>query len=395
VPEFIDPEAPELLQLAESLLEVFRSAEGQSRSQLLKETKWLIDGTPCDAVIARGLEKLLLDRVQFQTEADEDLQAWRHALFLKSSRLLSTRAYASLQAYHSVVEEEENTTLPTLCDKIFSDLPENQPVERFRSLSAERLLHRYNAALVQWLLLHSSALQITTPDQNTKAWRQFFRHLRFHQLLAEFQKASSGKLTIHVDGPLNLFQQTKKYGMALATFFPAVLHLHEWALKAEIALPRRKPKRLVLDHSSGLRPYSGHFLAHVPEEIALFQKLFGNHVPEWTIAPANELLQLPGDTYGFPDFTLKPSQGPTVALELFHQWHVGPLQHRLKQLESCEGVPLLLGVERKLTKHPEIAPLLESSSYFEQWGFFFRNMPSPETLKKKLDAWQALATKPA
>ena len=174
----------------------------------------------------------------------------------------------------ALYQRSKESPIEDLATKLFSDLPENQRILRFRSFSPERLLHRYNSALVQWLLLHAHAVTIRTKQQDTKAWRQFFRHLRFHQLLAQIERKRGGVFSITVDGPMSLFQQTKKYGLSLASFFPAVLHLHEWQLAADIHLRNRKPKRLRLDHTAGLRPLLRSFPSacarrdrHVPEAL--------------------------------------------------------------------------------------------------------------------------------
>ena len=388
-PDFIDPGNAALLQLAENLLAIFRTSVDKTRSSLEEESKLIVDAAQTSGILGRGLEKLLFDRVEFESATDEDLVDWRNELFLTSSRLLSDQAFPSLHSYHQAIEEKQGKPMPEITTLLFSDLPENQPVTRFRSFSPERLLHRYNVALVQWLLLQANALTITTKEQDTKAWRQFFRHLRFHQLLADIRRNKSGTFKITVDGPMSLFQQTKKYGLSLASFFPAILHLAEWKLTAEIHLRNRKPKRLVLDQDCGIRPYSGHFLAHIPEEIALFQKLFQQQETSWELLPADEFVVLPGDAYGFPDFVLTHPSGQRIALELFHPWHGGPLTHRLAQLDTLDETPLLIGVDRKLAKDPTIANELENSQYFQHWGFTFRDMPSPKAVNERLEALQA------
>ncbi len=391
-PDFIDPANEALRHLAENLLEVFRQSVGKSRSQLEEESKLIADGGQASGILARGLEKLLFDRVDFETGTDEDLMAWRHRVFLQTSARLSQACYPTVDAFRKAVAEEQEASADEISTRLYSDLPENQPVVRFRSFSAERLLHRYNVALVQWLLLHTHALTVVVPYQDTKAWRQFFRHLRFHQLLANIKKKRGGLIEVTVDGPMSLFQQTKKYGLSLASFFPAVLHFPEWTMRAEVHLRQRKPKSLTLDHHMGLRPYSNHFSAHIPEEVRLFQSLFDEQSSGWTLAPAEDFVALPGDAYGFPDFTFTHASASekTLALELFHGWHEGPLRHRLQQLESdssyVESPPLLLGVDRKLTKDEALKAALEASPYFQRWGFLFRDMPSPKPLLKLLNA---------
>ena len=106
-PGFIDPEKPELLAVAENLLEIYRNAVGKTRSQLEEESKLIVDASSTSALFARGLEKLLMDRVEFETAADDDLIQWRHQLFLQSSTLLSEEIYDSVDDYHRALSEKQ------------------------------------------------------------------------------------------------------------------------------------------------------------------------------------------------------------------------------------------------------------------------------------------------
>ncbi len=385
VPDFIDPDNSRLRQIAEQLLEVFRHAEGKTRSVLEEESKLVVDAAEASGVLVRGFEKLLFDRVEFDTRADEDLIAWRHQLFLKTNALLTHKAFATLDDYHTAVAKESGEGAGDLSNKLFSDLPENQPVTRFRPLSSERLLHRYNCALVQWLLLHCHSLIITAAPADAVIWRQLFRRLRFQQLLAEIRKKRDGRFEIRVDGPLSLFMQTKKYGMALANFFPAILHLKEWELRAKVELRNRKPKDLVLDASCALRSFSNAFLSHVPEEIRMFQELFEKKCATWKIETAAEFVLLGGDAYGFPDFQFQHPSGASIAMELFHPWHGAPLRQRLEQLATSKEPSLLIGVAKKLTKDESVLTLLNQSDYFQAHGFTFRDMPNVSDVMPLLD----------
>jgi len=102
---------------------------------------------------------------------------------------------------------------------------------------------------------------------------------------------------------------------------------------------------------------------------------------------AGSFVPLPGDRYCFPDFVLQHQAGASVALELFHGWHAGPLRQRLQQLEEVQGVPLLLGVSNSLSKNPELGVALETSSYFQTFGFSFRELPTVDKLTKVLQSW--------
>ncbi len=59
----------------------------------------------------------------------------------------------------------------------------------------------------------------------------------------------------------------------------------------------------------------------------------------------------------------------------------------MEQLEAQNGVPLLLGINRRLLKNEQLAEQLEASKYFSRYGFFFREAPTVANLYPVLDAW--------
>jgi len=421
VPQFVEPTDAALLALAEQLIAVFEDSLGKPRNAVLAESKEVIDAAPGIPVVKRGLEKLLLDRTEFDTAPNEELIAFREKLFTAASRMLSGEAFEDDAAYRRRVEEiaRVESALPGpegLRAKLYADLPSCQPVLAFKTLSPERLLHRYNCAQVQGLLLHCNTLTLRLADSMTAELRQLFKYLRFHQLLSTIQKESgtgtsrvgsgesrtgegtsrTGGLSykkeenlyrITVDGPLNLFYKTKRYGMNLANFFVAVLHQPEWELMAEIQLRHQPRYRLRLDASCGIEPISQQFLAYIPEDIQLFQTMLHNKTDAWCVTPGSHFLPLVGDFYCFPDYALVHQSGVEAAIELFHPWHQGHLIARLNTLaEHPVTTNLILGVSTELSKQPMISAALEASAYFSAFGFTFRSVPTMGALLPILES---------
>ena len=376
-PQFIEPTDSELLEIAEQLIAVFETSPNESRAVLLESSKHIIDSTPGAPIIKRGLEKLLLDRTEFDTAPNEELIAFRHKLFTETSRLLSQEQFEDYPDYQQHVQAQFDES--ELGAKLYADLPSSQPVLAFNTLSAERLLHRYNAAQVQGLLLHCNALTLKLGDSMTAELRQLFKYLRFNQLLSTIRKDDE-LYQITVDGPLNLFYKTKRYGMNLANFFIAVLHQPKWELTGEIQFRNKQRYQLSLDESCGIKPISQQFLAYIPEDIQLFQTMLQNKTDDWQIRPGSQFLPLAGDFYCFPDYQLVHKSGVETAIELFHPWHQGHLIARLNTLTEHPEVSLILGVSKELEKNPLIADALETSEYFSQFGFTFRDVPTMRTL---------------
>ncbi len=387
LPQFVNPADNQLLAIAEQLIAVFEESPNKPRATLLETSKHIVDSTPGALIVKRGLEKLLLDRTEFDTTPNEELIAFRQKLFTETSRLLSQGQFENYADYQrkvlgTMAEQPSSEVAPTAEDlgaKIYADLPSCQPVLGFKTLSAEHLLHRYNTAQVQGLLLHSDTLTLKLTDSMTAELRQLFKYLRFNQLLSTIRKAEE-LYQISVDGPLNLFYKTKRYGMNLANFFVAVLHQPKWELTAEIQFRNKQRYWLSLDESCGIKPISQQFLAYIPEDIQLFQTMLRNKTDDWQIRPGSQFLPLPGDLYCFPDYQLVHKSGVETAIELFHPWHQGHLIARLNTLAEQTEMSLILGVSKELEKKPLIAEALMTSAYFSQFGFIFRDVPTIRTL---------------
>ena len=402
-PQFVKPTDTKLLAIAEELIAVFEESPDTPRATLLETSKHIIDSTPGIPIIKRGLEKLLLDRTEFDTTPNEELIAFRQKLFTETSRLLSEEQFENYADYAQAAcglagqckgvgtveagprPETVLTEREDLAGKLYADLPSCQPVLGFKTLSAEHLLHRYNTAQVQGLLLHSNSLTLKLIDAMTAELRQLFKYLRFNQLLSTIRKEEE-RYQISVDGPLNLFYKTKRYGMNLANFFVAVLHQPKWELTAEIQFRNNQRHRLSLDESCGIKPISQQFLAYIPEDIQLFQTMLCNKTDDWQIRPGSRFIPLPGDFYCFPDYQLVHKSGVETAIELFHPWHQGHLIARLNTLAEQRDVCLILGVSKELEKTPLIADALAASAYFSEFGFTFRDVPTIRTLLPILNA---------
>ena len=386
-PQFVKPTDSKLLSVSDQLISIFEASPNTHRATLLENSKHIIDSTPDNVVVKRGLEKLLLDRTEFDTAPNEELIAFRQNLFTATSRMLSQDVFSDYREYQQKVSEvagdESQAEKGELGDRLYADLPNCQPVLSFKTLSAEHLLHRYNTAQVQGLLLHCNSLTLNLSESMTAELRQLFKYLRFNQLLSTIRKEKIGdddSFQITVDGPLNLFYKTKRYGMNLANFFVAVLHQPKWEITAEIQFRNKRSSRLYLNESCGIKPISQQFLAYIPEDIRLFQEMLRNKTDDWQIHPGSQFLPLPGDFYCFPDYQLIHASGIEVWIELFHPWHQGHLLARLNTLGEQADTPLILGVSKELQKQLIIAEAMETSDYFSKFGFTFRDVPTMNAL---------------
>lgn len=383
-PRFIDPQKKENIALAETMLSVFEKAPGQTKGEILQTVGTLSAGTKVPEIVRRGLEKLLLDRTNFDEPSDDEMFGFRHQLFISVNEWMIQAEGKDQSDFERELALSRDTTIEKLRAQLYSDLPDFLPATRFRSIAPKALLYRYNAALVQWLLLQTASLQIFLAHKEPSHLRQLCKYLRFHQLLAKVTQPENGVYQIHIDGPMNLFHQTQKYGMSLARFFPALLHQPVWRLQAKIKLGKRQQYELELDHQSKLKPYYHHFHAYIPKEIQRFEASFKEKANNWHLEEGSQFIPLPGEQLCFPDFRLSHPSGLQMDMEFFHSWHATPLLARLQQLKDADKPLLLLGVSRKLHKDPKIAKKLEKSAYFQSYGFLFSEIPSVRSVQKIL-----------
>jgi len=388
------------LKIAFELTELFSKSIGENRGNLENRSKKVLEGFTVGVAVGRGLEKLLIDRTEFDTGSKNEMFELREKVFRNSAALI--RKYGNSGAYDSDSSEKDifgsyrkdlagliGITSENLSNRLYSDLPPSQKVMKFRKITGEALLHRYNCAQVQGLLLRSEKIKLKLPESRNASLRQLLKYLRFNKLLAKisFDNKKLKSIDMQIDGPLSLFLQTQKYGLNLANFFPAVLHQKEWEMDATVRIHNNRSYILQLDQSCGIRSHLRQFLAYVPEEIQKLGQQLAKKLPDWTMTSSNDFVTLSGENLCFPDYLLKHISGKKVSLELFHNWHSAPLLNRLSQLDAQKDAPLLIGINRSLLKNKDVANKLESSYYFSRFGFLFRDVPTTSMLLPRLEIW--------
>ncbi|MEG3638417.1 DUF790 family protein [Magnetococcus sp. PR-3] len=386
-PGFIDVNNRALLNAVESLTDIFVHGEGQTRAELSELCGPVIATGYRSPKILRGFEKLLLDRCTFG-EPDDGAVEHRTAIFQKAAELLQQENMEELPYYRRTVAEAFDSQADILAAALYEDLPERQPLQAFRPMESKKLLYRYNAAQVQGLLLRAERLTITLKATDPGKLRLLLQQLRFHRLLARVNRQKSGRVEMVLDGPTSVLEQTQKYGMQLALFFPTLLLQEAWKLEASIRIQGKPEATLILDNGNPLASWYTRTRAYRPDEdFAKFALSFREKHPDWTVDEHPPILDLGQQEICAPDMAFS-KDGKPFHLELFHRWHAAPLLRRLEYLEKVgpDKLPLILGVERSLTKNPEVADKLEANPLFDQRGFLFRDLPSVRNLVKVLEA---------
>jgi predicted nuclease of restriction endonuclease-like RecB superfamily len=356
-PRYIDAEDPEKLAVAEALIEAFRASEGRPRHELDGELKELL-GTGTDFLFHRALAKLLFDRSRFDTEAEDDPETVRRAVFeaaaetyLRPHREDDKHPFnfdraAVLEAVAGPLEIER----AALERGLYADLKDEQVLVEWKPCRPRWLLERYNVALAQGVLLRASELTVKVGAQPVRRQRELFRKIKFFQLLHRVESDGEGGYTIRLDGPMSLFKASGKYGVKMASFLPTLLHFDRWSLTASLLWgPRRRKLRFRLSPKQGLKPYTRLLGQWQPEELAWLPEQFDKLGSQWEISTDAELIALGGQGVLVPDFVFRhPPSGTRVFVEVLGFWGRGVVESRLELLRRHGPENFILALSKQL-----------------------------------------------
>ena len=364
-PRWFDPENPEHLECAATLISLYQQAleSRMSADELAMLAKNAIDSSPLSAMSA-GLNKLLLDRCEFKAAAELDYPELRKELFKKSAEMLKAGILPQ----------------PLETPDIYGDLPGFEKIERISPVTPGELLNHFNLAQAQALLIYARTVTLKICDPDVSALRKVMKAVKFFRLLAKFVNSGKNCVEIDVSGPFALFGPTTKYAISLASLLPVVVNLKKWSIEAEI-LFRDKTLKLKLNEKSRLSATQRAFATYLPEEIRMYHRLFAEKSTDWQIIGNTPFLDAGNQEIIFPDLSFQSNAtGQIIHLELFHRWHAVQLQHRLELLASHPELPLILGIDRAVADEDFLARYESLKNRF----WLFRDFPGVENTLRAL-----------
>lgn len=398
------------LDRAEELIALFTraEAEGWSRGELRAACRDL-EGSDPDHKVTKGLAKVMLDRCTFETICPGEPQALRMEVFARAAaggplarRPGPTGRRTARDVLAEVAAELPPPELPgfdaegpdvdaqatpapmewtpeALGRALYADLKDEQMLTACKAPETpEALLHRYNVALVQALLLKGLDLTLRLRRPEAKRVRQLFRWLKFHQLMFRTERLD-GDIVLTIDGPQSLLRQSTRYGRQLATFFPAVLlQPGEWWLEARIAWGRatRTGKRLVIDHTHGLQSHLRDTGTWVSRTERWFVERFEALDSGWTVQPGH-LLELGDQQTLVPDLSFE-KDGRTAHLDIVGYWRRGYLDKRIQATPEH----VLLAVSKRLLGDKSKAARVVPERLADRVIAFAEVIPAREVLER-------------
>ncbi len=354
-PRYLNPDDPENLALATGLVTVFASHVGASREALDNALTTLL-GEGTDVLLHRGLAKLLSDRAEFTMESPCDPTTLRRRLFEESAK--NHPAVRTADAVHTVTRDdviarvaaELGISAEAAQQAMYADLNDALRMVRGPDVSPQALLHRYNLALAQAVLLRAVSLTVEIPPGDPGRYRQLFRYVKFFRLMHRVTGRSDEGYRVVLDGPASIFHQSQKYGLQLAEFLPALALCPAWSAQAELSWGTdRRPMSFKLTSSQGLvshYPDTGVYVTR--EEQWLMDRWAAMDTP-WVLERRAELIDLGGRGVLIPDFVVRhPEDGRFARVEILGFWRREYLHARWKLLQEHGPANLVVAVPWRL-----------------------------------------------
>ncbi len=390
IPQYLNRNDARWLEVAESLLLIYRDGVGMSRGEIQAEMEDLF-GQGQATLIHQGLAKILEDRAEFEVVADVPPEQLREKVFTAAAEQRKQLARAGPRApfRREVVLEgiaqELGIEPAQVASSLFADLRDENRLLRFDEISAQRLIDRYNVALAQAVLLRSVSVRAEVRRERPARYRALFRQLKFHRLLYRVQGSMANGYTFHLDGPLSLFSATNKYGLQMALFLPALLLCEDFRMEAELRWgPKRDPRTFQLEAADGLVSHYQDTGQYTPAELNAFLERFKVVAPSWEVTEATDIIELGKEGVWVPDYRfIHKSSGLDVFVEILGFWKRSSLERTLRLLPKHGPPRYLLAISDRLKVDEESLQDLPSPV------LRFKEIPNAQEITLLLNAFLA------
>lgn len=347
---------PKQLELAEAAIATFRDSVGKPQSHLDQQLLDLEGDSP-NYRVKRGLAHLLRSaHSTFEIQSPLDPEELRQAVFSQAAQVCpSPRATQVIlqQVADQLSQRLQREVLPIQIQTgLYADLAENRILTAFAEPTAEALLHRYNLSQVQGIFYKATDLQLNVHRNDPGEYKLLFRYLKLFQLLTYIEGDADHGFTITIDGPVSVFNNSTRYGLAIAKLIPALLHVTRWSLKARLQLKDSYSKQIKICQFT-LEPDGG-LVSHYPPGKAYdsmieqaFAERWESLKTEWKLEREVDLIPIPGSVM-IPDFRLVHPSGQVYLLEIVGYWRPEYLKKKFSQVRRAQCPNLILAISERL-----------------------------------------------
>ena len=391
-PLFVDPTDERYQQTAAELIEIFTDHLGESKGDIEKRIDELTIADT-DYKIVQGLAKLLTDECEFEVVVPVDPQELRRRLFEKANDSYPIVRQPTLGDdthpldIYSNVADRLGISLEDCYKGMYADLDENKRLVRFGNqaiesheddetpsttqltgesaesyaddtITVEWLLTRYNLALAQAVLYDATEMRIRVWDSFSTVFSYVKLFGLMHRIYpidtagnrVESTDAADGYEAV-LDGAASLFSKSRKYGIRMANFLPALPLCTRWEMEAEILDETTgatdQYRTLTLDHTDGL---SSHYAAQSGFDSDVERTLadkWERANTEWNLVREDDVLDL-GAEIMLPDFAIEHPDGRRIILEIVGFWTPEYLAEKLSKIRAADSANLVVAVSERL-----------------------------------------------
>ena len=228
-----------------------------------------------------------------------------------------------------------------------ADERDNRKARTPRFPNGVALLSRYNVAQVQVALFGALSLTVWAAED----FKTIVRYAKLARLMHSIRRVNDAEYEFTFDGPASVLRETRRYGTGMAKFLPALLACRGWRLHAVIQTPRAGWQvALDLSPADGLQshlPAPEEFDSEIESE---FARKWGDEPRDgWTLSRESDILHA-GQKVFLPDFTFTHTDGRKLLLEIVGFWTVEYLVNKLKTLQQFRSTPLLLAIQEHIAE---------------------------------------------
>jgi len=224
-------------------------------------------------------------------------------------------------------------------------------------IDVDWLVNRYNLAQAQAVLYDAAEMKIRVWDSFSTVFgyvKLFGLMHRIYPIDSQGNRvsdtdAADGYEAV-LDGPASLFSKSRKYGVRMASFLPALPLCDRWEMEASIVTDEEFgiTKSFKLS-SSGNERLESHYTARGKFDSDLERTLYRkweNSNAEWELVREDDVLDL-GDEVMIPDFALEHN-GERAILEIVGFWTPEYLDDKLEKVRKADRDNLILAVSENL-----------------------------------------------
>lgn len=331
---------------AEQMLEIYRAGIGQRRGDLHQRVKELFYQEPdCPPKRIASFCKLIDDESTFVAAPD----AWQlrlavftqaaksHPLVEKPDRLFEHDPISVKQA----IAETLHRPWEDIEDNLYADVLDQQKLESFEGyVSPAALLSRYNVAQLQACLYKATQMTVRVSAD----FKTVLRYIKLCRLLHEITRVDGNEYMIRMTGPASASLATRRYGVNMARFLPALLACKGWRMNAELQTPWQRRAWLNVSDQDGFRshlPPPEEFDSSVEQS---FAEKFGPIREGWSLIREGAILHHRQKTF-VPDFLFRHENGTEVLMEIVGFWTPEYLKDKRATLREFADHHILLAVQ--------------------------------------------------